>query len=262
MAYTAMPAGSGLVALPQCRTTSTDAANATNELWARYLSARSTADRTRLTEVYLSLVGFVVSQLKQLPRHVERDKLMQPGVLGLIDAIERYDPERQVRFETFAVPRIRGSILDAVRAADWAPRTVRVRQRAFEDAVARLEARLKRAPTNEEVRHELGLSPAAFRALAADVSRREVHELDDRVEALAGFSEDPADAFERAEQSRMVRASLASLPERERQVLVMYYVDDLTLKEIGALLGVSESWVCKLHAKAMRSVVQQLRRAG
>ncbi|MGH8980135.1 MAG: sigma-70 family RNA polymerase sigma factor [Acidimicrobiales bacterium] len=260
MTYVMAPARVGPVSW-QHRWTST--AHKRDELWARYLSERRTADRTELVESYLSLVGFVVSRLKGiLPRHVERDRLTQYGVFGLIDAIERFDPGRQARFETFAVPRIRGSILDAVRATDWAPRSVRARARALADAAVTLEARLRRAPNNEELREELGLSHAAFDALTADVLRSDVTELDDRAHDLAADCGDPAEEFERAEESRLLRKCIASLPAREQRVLVLYYFEDRTLKEIGALLGVSESWVCKVHAKAMRTVCAKLRPAG
>lgn len=234
-----------------------------HELWARYLAHRDAADRTALTESYLSLVGYVVTRMKALlPRYVERENLAQHGVFGLIDAIERFDPSRRVRFETFAIPRIRGSILDAVRANDWAPRSVRAHQRAMADAAANLEARLRRSPTPDELRHELGLTARAFEALSLDVSRGSVSELDPFADQLADASNDPAEAVERAEESRLLWESIASLPARERQVLVLYYFEDHTLKEIGELLGVSESWVCKIHAKAMRTVLEHLRKAS
>ncbi len=239
------------------------AVDSVHELWARYLGHRNAADRTALTESYLSLVGYVVTRTKALlPRHVERENLAQHGVFGLIDAIERFDPGRGVRFETFAIPRIRGAILDAVRANDWAPRSVRARQRAMVDAAATLEARLRRSPTPEELRRELGLTPRAFDALSLDVSRGSVSELGPYVDQLADLSKDPAEALERAEESRLLWESIASLALRERQVIMLYYFEDRTLKEIGDLLGVSESWICKIHAKAMRAVLEHLRQAG
>lgn len=234
-----------------------------HELWARYLSGRDPADRTALTESYLSLVGYVVARTKALlPRYVERENLAQHGVFGLIDAIERFDPARGVRFQTFAVPRIRGAILDAVRANDWAPRSVRTRQRAMAAAAAALEARLRRSPTPEELRRELGLTARAFDALSLDVTRGSLSELGPHVDQLADFSNDPAEALERAEESRLLWESIASLAPRERQVILLYYVEDRTLKEIGDLLGVSESWICKIHAKAMRTVLEHLRQAS
>ena len=239
------------------------AVGSVHELWARYLDHRNAADRTALTESYLSLVGYVVTRTKALlPRHVERENLAQHGVFGLIDAIERFDPGRGVRFETFAIPRIRGAILDAVRANDWAPRSVRARQRAMADAAATLEARLRRSPTPEELRRELGLTPRAFDALSLDVTRGSVSELGPYVDQLADLSNDPAEALERAEESRLLWESIASLAPRERQVIMLYYFEDRTLKEIGDLLGVSESWICKIHAKAMRAVLVHLRQAS
>lgn len=234
-----------------------------HDLWARYLVHRSPADRTALTESYLSLVGFVVARTKALlPHYVERENLAQHGVFGLIDAIERFDPGRGVRFETFAVPRIRGSILDAVRASDWAPRSVRSRQRAMHDASARLEARLRRSPTPEELRRELGLTPRAFDALSLDVTRGSISELGPYVDQLADLADDPAEALERAEESRLLREGIAALAPREQQVVFLYYFEDRTLKEIGTMLGVSESWICKIHAKAMRTVLEHLREAS
>jgi len=259
MTYIATPARGELV---QWQSRRTSVADTRDLLWSQYLSERRTSDRTALVESYLSLVGFVVSRLKgSLPRHVERERLSQHGVFGLIDAIERFDPSREVRFETFAVPRIRGAILDAVRAADWTPRSLRARQRALADAVATLEGRLMRAPTTEELRAELGLSADAFHALTAALSRADLAELDERVAQLPDAADDPAEAFERAEETRMLYAAISSLAAREQQVLLMYYFEDRTLKEIGALLGVSESRVCKVHAKAMRTVCASLRAA-
>lgn len=118
-----------------------------------------------------------------------------------------------------------------------------------------------RAPTTEEVREELGLTAAAFHALTAELSRGQLVELDEWVEQLVAVTDDPAEAFERAEETRMLRAAISSLPEREQDVLFMYYFEDRTLKEIGARLGVSESRACKLHAKAMQAVCTRLREA-
>jgi RNA polymerase sigma factor FliA len=260
MVDTATPATWGHAGWRESQTTPQDVVR---QLWSRYLANRNAADRTALTESYLSLVGYVVARMKALlPRYVERENLAQHGVFGLIDAIERFDPARGVRFETFAIPRIRGSILDAVRANDWAPRSVRARQRAMADAAANLEARLRRSPTPEELRRELGLTESAFEALSLDVTRGSISELGPYVDQLADVSNDPAEALERAEESRLLWESIASLAAREQQVLVLYYFEDYTLKEIGDLLGVSESWVCKIHAKAMRTVLEHLRHAS
>lgn len=234
-----------------------------HELWASYLAHRRAADRAALIESYLSLVGYVVARMKALlPRHVEGENLAQHGVFGLIDAIERFDPERGARFETFAIPRIRGSILDAVRASDWAPRSVRARQRALEEASATLEAKLRRSPTPNELRRELGLSASAFAALSMDVLRGSISSLDPLAEQLVDVTNDPAEAIERAEELRLVRESVAALPTREQQVLLRYYFAEQTLKEIGEILGVSESWVCKIHTKAMRTVLEHLQAAS
>jgi len=231
-----------------------------DDLWSEYKRSSARHLRDQLIVHYAPVVKYVAGRVSVgLPRHVEESDLVSYGMIGLIDAIERFNPSRQVRFETFAVPRIRGAILDAVRAADWTPRSLRARQRALADAAGALEARLMRAPTAEEVREELGLSAAAFHALTAELSRGQLVGLDERVEQLVDVTDDPAEAYERAEETRILRAAISSLPEREQHVLLMYYFEDRTLKEIGARLGVSESRACKMHAKAMQAVCAHLR---
>ena len=232
----------------------------TGDLWDRFLDRRDAESRAALTEAYLSLVRYVVSRMKPLlPDSLERDTLVQYGVFGLVDAIDRYQPSRGVRFETFAVPRIKGAILDAVRSNDWAPRSVRAREKELALASANLEARLKRSPTTDELLAEMGISRPAFENLRVQVAQGRVSDLDQRdADLLPDDSTDPAAAFEKAEELRVLRECIASLPEREQQVLALYYFDELTLKQIGEVLGVTEGWVCKIHAKAIRAILDDM----
>lgn len=233
-------------------------------LWDRFLDRRDAESRAVLTEAYLSLVRYVVARMKPLlPDHLERDNLVQYGVFGLVDAIERFQPSRGVRFETFAVPRIKGAILDAVRANDWAPRSVRAREKELALVSATLEARLKRAPTTDEILTEMGISRPAFENLRVQVAQGRVAELDQRnADLVTDDTTDPAAAYERTEELQILRQCISSLPEREQQVLSLYYFDELTLKQIGEVLGVTEGWVCKIHAKAIRSILDIMSDSG
>ncbi|MGH9087325.1 MAG: sigma-70 family RNA polymerase sigma factor [Acidimicrobiales bacterium] len=233
-------------------------------LWDRFFERRDSGSRATLTEAYLSLVRYVVARMKPLlPDYLERDNLVQYGVFGLVDAIDRFQPSRGVRFETFAVPRIKGAILDAVRSNDWAPRSVRAREKELALVSAGLEARLKRSPTTDEILTEMGITRPAFESLRLQVAQGRIGELDQRdADLVPDDSTDPAAAYERTEELQILRRCIASLPEREQQVLALYYFDELTLKQIGEVLGVTEGWVCKIHAKAIQAILGKMREAG
>ncbi len=233
-------------------------------LWDQYLERRDPTTRAALTEAYLSLVRYVVARMKPLlPDYLERDNLAQYGVFGLVDAIDRFQPSRGVRFETFAVPRIKGAILDAVRSNDWAPRSVRAREKELAVVSASLEARLKRSPTTEEILAEMGITRPAFENLRVQVAQGRVGELDQRdADLVPDDTTDPAAAYERTEELELLRRCISSLPEREQQVLALYYFDEMTLKQIGEVLGVTEGWVCKIHAKAIRSILDTMGGGG
>jgi len=230
-------------------------------LWQQYFDCRDREVRAELTAAYLSLVRYVVARMVPLlPGHVERDSLIHYGVFGLVDAIDRFDPAREVQFETFAVPRIKGAILDAVRSDDWAPRSVRARSRALATASAHLETRLKRSPTTDEILTEMGISRAAFEALRVHLARGSVDCLDqDHEDRLSEHAADPADAFEAAEELRVLREGIASLPDRQRQVLELYYFDELTLREVADVLGVTEGRASRIRARAIRSMLDRMR---
>jgi RNA polymerase sigma factor FliA len=235
-------------------------------LWRQYRRTRDKGLRDRLIVTYAPLVKFVAGRLGSgLPAHVDENDLTSYGLLGLIGAIERYDPDRDVRFETYAISRIKGSIIDELRAMDWVPRSVRARAREIEQAITALEAQLHRAPTDEEIAAKLGITTRDLEDNLMDISRSSIAALDelwtvsvasgDRI-ALIDTIEDtegpqPQTALDRTEQVAALAEAITALPGRERIVITLYYYDELTLREIGEVLGVTESRVSQLHTKAI-----------
>ena len=233
-------------------------------LWRRFKRAGNKNDRDRLILTYAPLVKYVAGRLgSQLPAHVEEADLISSGLLGLIGAIERYDPARDNRFETYAIIRIRGAIIDDLRTLDWVPRSVRRRAREIERAIATLEATLERSPSDEEIAQKIGISRDELEASLIDISRSSIAALDECLPggaegdpSLLDMIEDtncqcPAEAFDETELHDAVAGTIARLPERERLVITLYYYEELTLREIGEVLGVTESRVSQMHTKAM-----------
>jgi RNA polymerase sigma factor FliA len=241
-------------------------ADETTALWRTYKSSKDQAVRDRLILTYAPLVKYVAGRLGSgLPAHVDEGDLVSYGLLGLIAAIERYDPDRDVKFETYAIARIKGSILDELRAMDWVPRSVRSRARQIERAMAELEAKLGRAPSDEEVAKKVGISTDELEGSLTDISRSSIAALDelwtisgsggDQI-ALIDTIEDtqgpePQSAFAQTEMRESIADAISRLPEREKLVITLYYYEDLTLREIGEVLGVTESRVSQLHTKAI-----------
>jgi RNA polymerase sigma factor FliA len=238
----------------------------TADLWRQYRRTRDQALRDRLILSYAPLVKYVAGRLGSgLPAHVDEGDLVSYGLLGLIAAIERYDPDRDVKFETYAIARIKGSILDELRALDWVPRSVRSRAREIERAMTELEAKLGRAPSDEEIAGKVGISTDELEESLTDISRSSIAALDelwtisgsggdqialiDTIEDTSG--PEPQSAFAQTEMREAVADAIARLPEREKLVITLYYYEDLTLREIGEVLGVTESRVSQLHTKAI-----------
>ena len=246
-------------------------------LWLQYRRTRDQHLRDRLILTYAPLVKFVAGRLGSgLPAHVEEEDLVSYGLLGLIGAIERYDPERDVKFETYAISRIKGAIIDELRAMDWVPRSVRARARQIERAIADLEARLHRAPTDEEIAGKIGISEEELDDSLTDISRSSIAALDelwtvssssgDQV-ALIDTIEDtqgpePQSALAESELRDALGEAISRLPEREKLVVTLYYYEELTLREIGEVLGVTESRVSQLHTKAVLRLKARLASAG
>jgi RNA polymerase sigma factor for flagellar operon FliA len=233
-------------------------------------TARGTLDRSAAVERYAPMVRRLASQMiAKLPANVEIDDLIQAGMIGLMDALSRYETGHGAQFETFAMQRIRGAMIDELRGGDWLPRSVRRNQRAIEAAIHAVEQRLRRSATEAEVAAEMGVGLPAFQQMLGDAHGGQLLYLD---EMLGPDSEDSfldrhaapesADPMRSLNDDRF-RASLAAaidaLPEREKQVMGMYYEHDMNLKEIGAVLGVTESRVCQLHSQAVARLRTKLK---
>ncbi len=237
-------------------------------LWREYrVNKGDKALRDRLILTYAPLVKYVAGRLGSgLPAHVDEGDLVSYGLLGLIGAIERYDSERDVKFETYAIARIKGSIIDELRAMDWVPRSVRARARDIERTIAELERKLRRAPTDEEIAEKLGISQDELEESLTDISRSSIAALDelwtvssggggDQVALIDTIEDteapDPQGTLSQTEVKEAIGEAIARLPEREKLVVTLYYYEELTLREIGEVLGVTESRVSQLHTKAI-----------
>jgi RNA polymerase sigma factor FliA len=237
----------------------------TQSLWREYRETGDRALRDRLILTYAPLVKFVAGRLgASLPAHVDEQDLASYGLLGLIGAIERFDPDRQIKFETYAISRIKGAIIDELRSLDWVPRSVRTRARAIERAIAELERTLMRAPTDEEIAGKLGVSGDELEETLSEIARSSMAALDelwtpsgggDQVALIDTIEDkdgpDPEFSLEQTEMREALGESIARLPEREKLVVTLYYYEELTLREIGEVLGVTESRVSQLHTKAV-----------
>ena len=236
------------------------------------LPAMTKAQKLRREEMvrrYGPLVKLVVNRIAgHLPEWVDYEDLLSAGVLGLLKAIERFDPSRGVKFETYATPLIRGEVMETLRSKDWVPRGVRRRAREVARAIADLEAQLGRPPTADEIAARMGISMDEYEAILADTARASLLSLEEvfaegedappvngRPVATPDAEDiDPLAAIEREELKRIIAAAIERLPEREKQVLALYYQEGMTLKEIGAILGVTESRACQIHSQAMARV--------
>lgn len=233
----------------------------------------STAESTEgLVREYLPLVKRIAYHLMtRLPASVEVDDLIQAGLIGLLDAVERYDDSQGANFETYATQRIRGAMLDELREADWASRNVRRAARQIENAIHTLEQRLKRPPTEQEIADELKLDIHAYFSLLNDARGAQLLYYEDLHEEggddfLERFADDislgPFDIITSRAFKRALAQAVAQLPEREKQLMGMYYEQEMNFKEIGAVLGVSESRVCQLHSQAITRLRSRLRDWG
>ncbi|MHB1583696.1 MAG: FliA/WhiG family RNA polymerase sigma factor [Acidimicrobiales bacterium] len=233
----------------------------TDALWAQFIETRDDRARAELIVAHMPLVRFVVSRLlPSMPTHVHADTLVDYGVLGLMEAVDRFDPDRGFRFETFAVPRIRGAIVDEIRSIDWTPRSVRSKARAIAIGREDLEGELHRTPSHGEIAARTGLTTDEIERVLAQIQQGTVTELD---ESLArpdvDTAADPAAAYEHKEQLRALHEAVAQLRDRERLVVELYYFEDYTLSQIGAVLGVTEGRVSQIHSRAIGNVMWRMR---
>lgn len=235
-----------------------------DDLWRAYKNEGTKAQRDQLLEQYLPLVRYAAHRLAAgLPQSVDDGDLISYGVFGLIDAIEKYDPERGVKFETYAMARVRGAILDELRSIDWVPRSVRAKARAIDKAHTKLEGELHRTPTDTEIAAELEVTEEQLQAVLAQNASLSQASLDailpsnggdvvTLADTLADVGGDgPAGSYELTEIRARLAAAMNRIPERERLVLALYYRENLTLADVGVVLGVTESRVCQIHTKAI-----------
>lgn len=228
--------------------------------WLDYQESRDHEARNRLVLHYDSLVRVVAGKVHAgLPRSVDREDLVSYGMFGLLDAIEKYDPTKNVKFTTYAVTRIRGAIIDEIRALDWIPRTIRARAREVDRAEAELHSRLGRPATDLELTVHLGVSPADLHRLRSQVDAAYTESLDDGIvgDDVRGSGRgigSPEEIFEVGQVATLVAGVIDSLPSRSKTILVLYYIHEKTLAEIGEILGVTESRVCQLQSKLLQSL--------
>jgi RNA polymerase sigma factor for flagellar operon FliA len=242
------------------------------ELWKIYRKSHDTSVRDFFVKQYAPLVKYVAGKVAiGMPHNVEFDDLVGFGVFGLFDAIEKYDPTKHVKFKTYAVTRIRGSIFDELRSIDWVPRSVRQKSREVEDTIRSLESRLGRAASDEEIAKAMSMNVQEFQSLILKMSSTSILSLndvwysgedDDQISIVESVesptSLNPDTIVEREEIKRVIVEAISELPEKEKKVLILYYYEDLTLKEIGHVLGVTESRISQLHTKAIMRLRSKL----
>ena len=243
-----------------------DAAEHTERLWAKYKASADSAVREQLILQYSPLVKYVAGRVAVgLPQNVEQSDLVSYGIFGLIDAIDKFDPGRGFKFETYAISRIKGAIIDELRSIDWVPRSVRAKARAIERAISKLENELRRTPDDSEVAAELEWSEGELTQTLSQISFTGLVALDDLLAAgssdrqgsatvsdtITDGKHDPVEAYEVDEMKHLLADAINRMPDRERLVLTLYYYEGLTLAEIGKLLNVTESRVCQIHTKSI-----------
>ncbi|HEY5905119.1 MAG TPA: RNA polymerase sigma factor WhiG [Actinomycetota bacterium] len=240
--------------------------------WHRFKSTGEEEAREKLILHYAPLVKYVASRVATgLPASVEQADLVSYGVFGLIDALTKFEPGRGNKFETYAIPRIKGAIIDELRAMDWVPRSIRFKAREIEKAHTDLESMLKRQPTEQEMAERLGITRRELHDVVSQISFVSVLALDELVsvgadrgeqvsliDTLADRGIDPTSGVESQETRGLLAAAINELSEREKIVVTLYYFEGLTLAEIGQILGVTESRVCQIHTKAVGGLRGQL----
>lgn len=241
-----------------------------NKLWEEYSKLKSDNLREQLIIEYVPLVKLVAGRLNMyLGYTVEYDDLVGYGVFGLIDAIDKFDYGKGIKFETYASLRIRGSILDQIRKMDWIPRSVRQKQKQIEAAIAKLEKEKGSNVHDVDIAEELGISLDEYRGWESQTNISNIASLDEFMEqgtegSVKEFRNntyiEPEEAIDKAEVKQMLMDALELLTEKEKKVVLLYYYEDLTLKEVASVLEVSESRISQLHSKALEKMKKHLGR--
>ncbi|MBF9016174.1 MULTISPECIES: RNA polymerase sigma factor WhiG [unclassified Oceanispirochaeta] len=242
------------------------------ELWKEYRKTHKQEIRDTLIKQYAPLVKYVAGKISVgMPQNVDFDDLVGFGVFGLFDAIEKFDPEKHVKFKTYAVTRIRGAIFDELRSIDWVPRSVRQKTREIEDTIQSLEASLGRSASDDEIAKAMNMSRAQYNQVVLKVRGTSILSLNDvwftgddsdkvsiQDSIESPISLQPDSIAEKDEIRRVIVQAINELPDKEKKVLVLYYYEDLTLKEIGKVLEVTESRISQLHTKAIMRLRSKL----
>ncbi|MGM0607843.1 MAG: FliA/WhiG family RNA polymerase sigma factor [Candidatus Muiribacteriota bacterium] len=242
-----------------------------NELWRKYKGTGDAESKNQLVTIYAPYVKYIARRIfEKLPPNVEFDDLVSYGTFGLIDAINKFDTEKKVKFKTYAGTRIHGSIIDCLREQNWVPRSVVQKNKELDRAISSLNSRLGREATEEEIAEEMGLNIDELRKLFTDARRAVVMSIDemffdDENKSTRGDfienknSDNPLEMAQQNETREILVGAINSLNEREKLVISLYYFDELTLKEIGKVLNVSDSRVSQLHTKAVKRLKEKLR---
>ena len=239
------------------------------KMWGEFSKSRSLEARNDLVMHYMGLAKRIALHMAPSYRkHVEFDDLLSSGLIGLMDAIDRFDPGKDVKFETYATLRIKGEIIDQIRRQDWAPISLRQKIKRIEEGYGALESNLGRVPSEQEVSDYLGIGVEDVKKTLDESHTFNLVALDellaDRIKSdhmLASDRDNPEISYEDKELRRIMAEMIDTLPERERIVISMYYTDELTLKEIGGVLGVSESRVSQIHSKALLALRTKMKKA-
>lgn len=246
-----------------------------NEIWRDYKRTNDSHLREKLIIMYAPMVKYIAGRIAMTtPSNVEFDDLVSYGIIGLIDAIEKYDPKMGSKFKTYATIRIKGAIYDELRLLDWVPRSVRQKAKEVEQAFASLEHKLGRSATDEEVADSMNITMEELNQITSEISGTTVTSLDD-IRYIGSDADElsildtveshavpgPEVGLEREEVKRFLIEAINKLPQREREVIALYYYEELTLREIGEVLGVTESRISQLHTKAIMRLRGHLSRS-
>ncbi len=243
-------------------------------IWEQYLNTRDKKIKEEIVIKYLSLVKHVVGRMHLERGFMEYDDFVNCGILGLMDAIDRYDPSRGVKFETFAIPRVKGAIIDEMRRIDWVPRSVRAKVKRIEEEIGKLEFELGRSATDREICEALGISAGELNKALLDCHRVILMSIDSPLgndlesgsstlgETIVDITgNNPDDMIDKEQIKALLAEAIEALPEKERIVISLYYYDELTVKEIGKILNLSDSRISQLHTKAILRLRGKLSRA-
>ncbi len=242
--------------------------DALRDLWVRYKNSRDTQSRNEIVVHYSSLVNRVVNRIAaKYGDYIDIDDLTGYGIFGLLDAIEKFDIDKGVKFETYASLRIRGAIIDQIRDQDWIPRSLRARAKEIQRAIDEMEMELGRQVEDEELASRMGMTVEELQKIMGQLHSFTILSLDDQILDMIGDSSTLHSEFETPEEytiaeelKSLLAQAIDELPDKEKKVVSLYYFDELTLKEIGMVIGVSESRVSQLHSRALIKLKNRLNR--